>query len=525
MCIRARKLDRHSSALAIEALRTSYPPDHWLIHDSTFFFVDRYQEQVPGLGVDALIDVIALVRDALPDQEALHRAVARRVNHHVGALRKSDPMGATARLATLLAAASSVDAIDGDSAAAGWDFLVSTQHTGGSWGAVQGGGGTLTATANALRALNQTQPERAPAVRHDAYSFLASEIVRREDLYGELDVFTIATALQAIAGYEGCDYWLIVRLEDTLLDLQNHDGGWPERPGAPSSIEHTSLAVLALTAAGARAHVPTRLAQAALEHARDQLGDIGEERDRLQAEFETAVQERCGHLQSETARLTRELEKASAETARAADLEEQLHSLRRIAEPVAYGSELLADTPPRLAEYVWVGLGVLCSAVAATVVVLLATGSVEPNLASSTVAITSTILAVGFALAAADSLRNRNRWFMETVRQFTETSHAQWTPMSDGGSAERLRALRYSFSRVLDECPPSMRTELVYILFDRFLDAPADVAARLAEQLGTQLGMNSLAVLQFQRWAGAMGLLDREDRRLLFDQIRRSVGA
>ncbi|HEX4668582.1 MAG TPA: prenyltransferase/squalene oxidase repeat-containing protein [Solirubrobacterales bacterium] len=514
-------LDRHSSAMAVAALRTA--TDAWLIGNSTAFFLEKYRAQVNGLGVDPLIDVIELIKDALPHEQELRKQLSKRAKQHIRRLVSDERMGTTARLAALIATAWSAGLIDRGDAETGWQRLISTQNGDGSWSAVRGNRGTLTATATALMALSHASLDGGLGVQHDAFNFLASQIRDIEKAEEVPDVFVVSITLLAIAGYERCDYWLIAQLEDALLEQQNDDGGWPEHPESPSTVEHTALAVLALTAAGARSHVPTRLARAALEQARGQIGDLGEQRDLLQSEFDKAVQERCGGLLTENVRLKEDLLRTTETASQVSGLEERLAQLRRVAEPVAYGSELLAETPLRSREYVVVAVAISVVTSAVLVTGLIVGGLVRlavPTVATSLIGV---LVAAGALSVALQAWRSRERRYMRAMNTFAERSHSQWLPVDIGPVDERLRALRITFSRILDECAPPVREELVYLLFERFIDIPADVAARLAEQMGSRLGMSADGVLQFRRWASAAALLEPSERQVLFDQIRRSV--
>jgi hypothetical protein len=515
------QVDRHSSAIAVAALRTS--SDEWLIRDSTILFVDKYRSQIPGLGIDALTDVVELVKDAFDEQPDLQKAVEKRVKEQIRALVSDEALGGAARLSGLLAAAGAAQVIDPDDASLGRKRLVASQNKDGSWSAVNHQGGSLAATAAALSALNHADPDCASGMRQEAFNYLVDRILQLESGGEVPDLFALTNTLFAISTHPGCDYWLVSRLQDQLLERQNEDGGWSERPDSPSTVEHTGLAVIALTAAGARSHVPTRLAQAALAQARSMLSDVGRQRDRLQADFDEAVQEHCGGLATEVKRLKEETESALMSAARVPDLESEVRRLRRVAEPLAYSSGLLADTPLRAREYlavgmVWVSVGGVLALAAS-----LGLGLLQTNALTLSLLIGASVVASGFALLAAETRRRRTRRLVLEMQGFAERSHLQWLPLGNEPADERLRALRLSFNRVLDDCQPAVRQELVYMLFDGFVDVPADVAGRRAEQSGMRLGMSFEGVVRFKEWASAAALLEPEERQVLFDQIRRSV--
>ncbi|MGE5282452.1 MAG: prenyltransferase/squalene oxidase repeat-containing protein [Chloroflexota bacterium] len=515
------QVDRHSSAIAVAALRTAM--DHWLIRDCTILFVNKYRDQIPGLGVDALVDVIELVKDAFDEQPDLKKSMSRRVKEQLRHLTTDENMGGASRLASLLATATAAGLIKEKEAELGWKTLIKSQHKDGSWSAVSEQGGSLTATAAALSALNQVGAECASGIRQGAFDYLVAQFARLEGEEESPELFAIATTLLAIVSHPACDYWLVSRLQDMLLDRQNNDGGWSEQPDSPSTVEHTGLAVLALTAAGARSHVPTRLAQAALAQARGMLGDVGRERDRLQAGFDEAVREHCGSLATETKRLKAELNSAQKALGRISELEADNRRLRRVAEPLAYSSELLAGSPLRTPEYVavvsaWTSVGGVV-----VLAGLLVAGVLSTTPATLALLVGVSVTASAFSLLVAETRRRRTQRLLWDMHGFAEQSHLQWTPFEDEPVGERLRALRVSFSGVLNECSPSIQTELVYMLFDGFTEVPADVAGRRAEQVAMRFGMTPEGAVRFKQWASTAALLEPRERRLLFDQIRRSI--
>jgi len=90
-------------------------------------------------------------------------------------------------------------------------------------------------------------------------------------------------------------------------------------------------------------------------------------------------------------------------------------------------------------------------------------------------------------------------------------------------SGEMLQLLRLRFVSLVEGWSSSNRDELVFLLFDRFVDIPADIAQRLGEQTATQLCHHAQEARDIGEWAATVGLLDAEDRRVLFDQIRRAT--
>jgi hypothetical protein len=87
--------------------------------------------------------------------------------------------------------------------------------------------------------------------------------------------------------------------------------------------------------------------------------------------------------------------------------------------------------------------------------------------------------------------------------------------------AAHIGALRRSLLEIVLDWSPAAREELPYLLFERFLDAPSDVAARRAERVAINLGIRGPGVEQFTNWASSVGLLTEAERRVLFEQLRR----
>lgn len=516
------EVDRHSSAVAVAALRTA--DEYWLIRDCTILFRKKYSDQVPGLGVDALLDVVELLKDAFHEEADLRKAVSRRSKELLKKLVHEPGSGGIPRLAGVLATATAAGILDSAAAAPGWKALIAAQNGDGSWSAVHGQSGSVVVTAAALSALNQGEHDGAVGIRQGAFEYLSARATAFEAGSGSPDLFELATTILAMASYRYCDYWLMSGLQDAILARQSQDdGGWAEQAGSPSTVEHTALAVLALTAAGARSHVPTRLAEAALTQARGELNEIGTERDRLVAGFDEAVQEHCGGLVAEVERLRGELARAQKSADEVAELEGQVRRLRRVAEPLTYSSELLADTPLRTREYVAVVMVWASGGVVLAIAAALAIGVVPRSTLALVLLVGASVVATIFALVAAESRRRRTQRFAYEMRGLAERSHLQWLPLGVEPGDDRLRSLRLSFNRVLDDCRPAVRQELVYLLFDGFIEVPADVAGRRAEQVGMRLGMSVDGVVRFKQWASAAALLEPKERQLLFDQIRRSV--
>jgi hypothetical protein len=515
--------DRRSSAVAIEALWTAEKSGDGGYHivNATLVFKRKYAGQIRGLGADALADVVHLLRDEIREHPNTAREVEERASMLLRELSSDTPPDAVRRVAALLLALHDdveLSARDYDEACR---FLLSAQHPSeGSWSAVAGGQATLTTTAEAVRALALFSTEGARLARDRGLRYLAGRVSSSILGEGSADTFEIATALRAIGESDTADYALVFSLVQELRSRQNADGGWPSRPDSPSAIEPTGLAVLALTAAGARSHVPSRLAQAMLSAAETQAAEIRSERDRLKRDVDAQVESRCRELMIDHKRLKEQVTTLRAGAERATVLERRVQRLSRIADPVGYESELFADslTSPLMS------VAGIVAAVVAISGALVAAWRGGDNLIVLVGASAAALGAAGLAVAFNVQVRNAQRLAF-SLRRTSDRSYGQWDLDYGLVPSSHLnhRDLRRALVEIVEDWTPSAREELIYILYDQFMDVPTDVAGRIGEQVAARLGVGARSAADFASWASAVGLMPPGERRVLFEQLRRSV--
>lgn len=516
--------DRRSSAAAMEALWTADKTGDtgYQLVNAALVFSSKYADQVRGLGIDALIDITHLLRDDIHERHDLARAVEQRATKLLRQILMEVPADAVRRVAGLLLSMNMISGLAAGDRTEAVRFLLEAQNADGSWSAVPRGPGTLTSTAEAVRALGLCDTPAAHNARHRALAYLADYVTRQGLASSPTDTFDVAVALRAVGEFDSADYMLVLALADELRRRQNsEDGGWPSHPGEPSAVEPTALAVLALTAAGARSHVPARLAQAALAVANEHVASISAERDRLKDNMDAEVEARCRDLMTDHRRLKGEVERLRERAELASSLESEVKRLARIANPVRYETELFAEilASPRMQL---VGFVAAVTSIAGGVFAL-SRADVDLRL---TLGI-ATALAGAFALMVTLALQFRNArrlvfLLMESTRRSTDQFELA-LPSAADPSEVKVRDLRRAVLDIVADWPPPAREEMVYLLYSQLSSVPSDVAERRAEEMALRLGVNPRSAAHFSAWASAVGLLQRSEREVLFDQLRRTL--
>ena len=254
------EFDRHASALAMEALLyLPHTDTNSVLLPVSNHFVTKYQEQIRGLGVDALADVCQLLGGTLDQDTVTRKAIVRHAEATVERLARELPADAVRRASVLLLRLEGAAPVRLESRDVVLSLLsTEQQRSSGGWSTVAGDGGSLFATTEAVRALALFDDPRAHKARTQALRFLTAGATRLVERGRDIDTFELAIVLRALAGYAVGPYQLMSVIETELVRRQDDlDGGWPSLHGRDSSIELTALSVLALHAAGAHAHMPT----------------------------------------------------------------------------------------------------------------------------------------------------------------------------------------------------------------------------------------------------------------------------
>jgi hypothetical protein len=89
--------------------------------------------------------------------------------------------------------------------------------------------------------------------------------------------------------------------------------------------------------------------------------------------------------------------------------------------------------------------------------------------------------------------------------------------------SSELSTLRYAFLDITDDLSPRLREEIVYRLFTDLVDLPADIGRRYAQDLIVRFKIVPRTRREVLSWIDEALRLSPSDRRILFDQIRRTI--
>jgi hypothetical protein len=494
---------RHTSAVVVEAL-------HDLDSDISGHFTTKYQSQVRGLGSDALADVVHLLAPSLNRDAAEWRALKARAALLAAELMRDIPPDACRQLAAIMLAFANFGQDDLEVRDSVCGFLIQQQQSAGNWSTMPGDGGSTTATGETIRALALYDRDDARQARDVAAKFVrerATAAIRRGN---EADTFELATLLRALATYQDAPYQMVSDLEVELARRQDgEDGGLPSAPGRDSSIELTALTVLAMDEAGARKHVPARLAWAAMADLGGRLNE-GEHSDRTSQVRDDSKR-----------RLESDLRKSREAAAEVPKLKRELRMLTRVTDPLNYERELLSSGFSERTSLVAAAI-VTLGAVAAAILTSIVHESTASIVAAAIFG-TATVVA-GFLMLSTVRVRSRA---LRGASKFEESTRRLWAqelgPDDETPVDGRVSDLRRGLQFIVEDWPPSTREELRYLLYESFLGVPSDVAARRAEKVAVDLGVSARDAAQFSSWASAVGTMPDAERRVLFDQLRRML--
>jgi hypothetical protein len=510
------EFDRYASALAMEALwsgedRAQYG---YQLENTALAMKRRYERQLRGLGTDALADVAVLFLPIAADIDEIRTGIARRAAELIDAAVRQPPPGGARQIARLvLALQAGHYPTEDETLSRARTFLLDqqNQHLGG-WSVSRDAQSAVAPTADVLRALGALGEEAEEARRQGRVWFVHAVKAIAEDVNSS-ETFDLATSLRALASLDNADYELVLALEDELVRRQGVGGGWPTQPDRDAAVEPSALAVLALTEAGARDHVPFRLAETILAVAREQVAGISDERNRLQSDVSSQVQAQIDEVMADRKRLIGERESWRHTGEENARLREEVRYLRRIADPVAYEDALFDKQLSYRARTATLGVIAAIAIVAGAVAVWL-----PSRIGLAAIGATVALLGSGLALYWQRDLSVRR---YGALRRATQRAREQWDEVAIGEIDAPIGSLRSALIDITSEWRPSAREELAYVLYEEFLDAPSDIARRRSEQVALRLGAPPSSIAEFARWAGAVGLLDESERRVLFDQVRR----
>lgn len=523
--------DIHYSALAIQALYEAADElSIGVIAQATLYLRQAKGNALSKLKFQELTDLLRVMRcEQKPDYEftqallnTLKRIYAERPLHHDAAI--------TRDVASMLRITMSLDRADGDLIKSLTDTLLEQQRLDdGSWPAVSGEQGSVVATSVAIRALASTNDDRARDPLARGLRFVQNQLEAHGwEASGVGDVYSLAMILRAVSEVPGTDYELIQMGIDTLVEMVNEDGGWGGGPSEPSNIESTTLAVLALLAAGENRFVPARLASAALQESQRLLDQAINERNRLRDDVEMQVQNQINLVVQERDRLRRESDDNKKSTDR---LNEQMRAMRNESESLMYEFYArergrwnsnyghvfpnLPFLPLTIQQYLW-----LLWPVAIIVFAVFGFGQVVKLDSSrwklfAMVGLFLTVLYASWMLYFAISRRSRT-----SIIRGDEFIREPWLTRGNTSELSRLRDIYFEMQ---SEWPSSLREEFVYTLYTDLIDLPLDVSPRYAKELANRYPLPREYARRMQSWIDMVVRLDPTERRILFDQLRRAI--
>lgn len=460
-------------------------------------------------------------------------------------------------------------------------FLLAARGDSGGWGVLPGLPVDLHQTAIALEAMALASPERAARIADEHGRSLWSELaeklellrldqqidaalilrtlagerpeVRREllatlrDSYGSQlrdaarpDLAVLSRFMLVLAAYGMTDTTEFEIGAKQLIDRQDPDGAWGSA-GSDAELMTTAWAVRALAAAsGERASRASRRGVAALWSRIEESGwhvlGLADDSYRLGIVLRAVAERPDGHVAllldglhqlrllqrpdggwagspdtpstvERTAVAVLALAAAEGTTALPAKLAYLYFAESRAAPSQQGSSESFAVAVSRAARSGRVAVYAALIAASSSAVAVLA------NLATSNGAfdIGSWPVLAGVGLLAATTGLLIREQLRRLVRDRAEARAA----------ADPEPPLIMRFLKITATVPQKLRRELVYLLYEEFLDVPPEVAARRSLSAGNRIGLDPPTARSFSLWAAEVAELTEQERRVLFERLRR----
>jgi hypothetical protein len=522
----------HQSALAVKALSAlGDPSTQGLIVDVAIYYKENNVKTVQQLPLGDLVDLLTVVRSELsPDWEYIGKILSVIKKYHKSIL-ANDYIISVRDLGALLLSLQGLDERLAELTNSCAKKLISYQLPDGSWPASDGSPGCLITTAIALQAFTDLKIDytKDPIERglHYLIKSLKAEGDQSLDYTG--DTFAKATLLSALAKIPGASYQLISELVNDLLKLLNEDGGWGGGPTEPSTVECTSLALLALTDAGENRYIPARLAEAALHDLSAEVYKVSKELDQLKQDFDGKMQQQIGNVIHERDKLRKENKEIKKEM-------HKLENIKNIVQKVEIADRLVnvltpfeeddfikgRSTPPKLLKQLitttirdsWQNI-IKLYILFTTLFILLnnifpETGKnifqfigLKPYLSLIVVFIAITILYI-FMTFFQKALKLPNELYENRLTLRLKSP---------------IQLIEYSFFLMSREWPKGISEELVYLLNREFIELPPEIALRRVEILGNRLMLSTQQKAQLRRWLKTSMDLSVMDRRILFNKL------
>jgi Prenyltransferase and squalene oxidase repeat len=506
--LRGVPTELYTSAVAVEALmHTGDEEATILAEDVTSYFRRKIAPDFEQLDADDLASLLVILHSEQGAVDEYTRLISQRLSTALHDLLQARAPVRITRVCWILRALFLYGVVREDGRDTLRSWLIARQVDDGGWPSLRGEKSSMVTTAAALRTLAAGDDEEAREACARGSRYLRQAVSDRgwAGLSPGGDIYTVAVVLNALGGDPGCAYSIIADGIDRLREAANPDGGWGSGPREPSNVEVTALAIDGLVAAGTTSFVPRRLAEAAIAELEAAVDAARAESEALGGNIQKAVDAQCGELLKERDALKSEVVELRSRAVRAGDLQ-------RVLQRELYRTQIpaLPDLAIRRLPF---SLGFLSSTVAIGVV-----GASAAFLSYARVGSVAFYGAVGALLVSAGVLVSdfvRTRVSPRSrLLAYEELSHIDRSMMS---------LVRNRFLSFAERLPLSVREEVIYSLYDDFLDAPPDIAERIVQRLTLQLSLPPHEADDFREWATLVAQFTPRERRVLLESLRRTV--
>lgn len=314
-------MDLHASCIGIQALLACHPKKfNHVIQDAILPLSSHIQSAHADFGVQEAADALSLLCNSAPgtgENEELKRALSLRLQ----ALRRGFGWGApepsvsaTAEVLLSLQDSSGMGAALVESALS--NLLTFQRSEDGGWPIIPGGESALLPSALMLRVLSRMKGARYAKSRLacvNYFSTLLSEKGWKGLREPSTDLFVRSIILRSLACASEARYELVLPGVELVSDEVNHEGAWGTAKNGISSIEMTSLCLLALAAAGENKVTTSRVATEALNVAECAVTELAREKEQLAGDIEGRVRQEISNIIKEKDKLTAQVKQLEGE--------------------------------------------------------------------------------------------------------------------------------------------------------------------------------------------------------------------
>ena len=544
----------HQTALAIKALRSLNDPNtKGLIADVATYYKNDKEKTLQQLSLTDLADLLIVVRSETSLDSDYVEKVLNAIKFQYNSLLTN---GQTIPLRDLGLLILSVRDL--------WDHLkefnsswliklLNSQLPDGSWPASDGNTGCVITTSMIVQVLSELEiQDKEPLQR--GLQFLikfTKEKGRQPSDYIE-DTFTTATVLSAISKIPDVPYHLLSDGVNNLLKLKNQDGCWGGGANEPSTVECTSLALLALIDAGENRFVPVRLAEAAFHDVLVGINKISNDLEQLKKDFDGKVQQQIGNVVQERDKLRAEnkaLKKELRNFEKQAHFFEQVEFADKFSNILKYSENqtIIKDksSPTRgilniihdvinltnpfiirntiviiaLTSITWLFYTIISQIIKNKNQSILQSilQAISPLTTINYLLIIMPVLLITMLLIYLRLLRAKRRFNFD--RELFKLERAKIEQIKSGYVLP-ISVLSDAFINVSRDWPHSIREELIYRLNKEFVELPPDIALRLIESLMNRFKLDFDQKIFLRQWIKLIMDLQVADRRVLFDRLR-----